>query len=325
MIKTKLVTHIQHAVSKQKFSGSVLVAREGNLLVSQGFGMANYEWGIPNTSETKFRIGSVTKSLTAAAVLQCCEMKGVSIDDPIGCYLPHFVSGHRITIRHLLTNTSGIPNFTVSEDIAVTLMQPVGVNDLIERFNQQTLEFNPGDQFSYSNSGYVLLGKLIEVMSGQAYDHYMREHVCKPLSMRHTGLDVNGEVLAGRASGYEFDQSGILRNASYIDMSNAYSAGGLYSTVEDLYRWERALTTGDLMSPKLVTDMFTTYKGGYGMGWFISDSDPRMMFHHGGINGFTSSLLRYPDEHLTVVVLSNFVTMTTSVLAGELAHLVLGE
>src|SRR5215831_8992385 len=240
---------VQSFVKDKQFMGSVLVARGQTILLDKGYGFANLEWNIPNSPTTKFRLGSITKQFTSASILLLEERGKLKVDDPVKKYMPDApVAWDKVTIYNLLTHTSGIPSFTGFPDYVSTEAIPTTPEKLVARFRDQPLEFQPGEKWNYSNSGYVLLGYLIEKISGQPYDKFEQENIFNPLGMKDSGYDSNSAVILRRASGYSPGPSGPV-NAGYIDMSIPLSAGGLYSTTEDLLRWEQGLFGGKLLSP----------------------------------------------------------------------------
>ena len=305
------------------FGGSVLAAQDGVILVSQGVGMADEENKVPNTPQTRFRLGSVTKQFTSMAIMMLQERKKLNVQDLVCQYLPDCPPAwQEVTIHHLLTHTSGIPNFTSQNSYAATWATPSTPIQTIDRFIDRPLIFEPGERFSYSNSGYIVLGYLIELVSGQSYEAFLQENIFDPLEMTNTGYDHNrGDLAVGYVA--------LGLEAPYIDMSIPYAAGGLYSTVEDLYLWDQALYTDRLLSQDLLDLMWTPYaqeapKIQYGYGWEISDHDGHhQISHNGGVNGFTSVIIRYPAERTTVIVLSNFESRTTFTLGDQLAEILL--
>ena len=308
-----------------RFSGSVLVAHKGRIVLNKGYGMANYELGVPNSPETKFRLGSVTKQFTAMAILQLEERGKLKVTDTVKSVFPDYPGGEKITIHHLLTHTSGIPNFTDSPDYLKTQTLPSPVLQTVERFKNLPLDFAPGERFSYSNSGYILLGAIIEKVTGRPYEEYVRENIFRPLGMEGTGYDHAETLLKNRASGYEFPAD-EMANATYIDMSIPHAAGALYSTVEDLYKWDRALDTDKLLSPAAMTRLFTPFKGTYACGWTIgSFAGHKTIGHGGGINGFTTDIVRFPDDDACVIVLNNFATGFTDEISQALAGYLFGQ
>jgi CubicO group peptidase (beta-lactamase class C family) len=308
-----------------RFSGSVLVAHKGKIVLSEGYGMANYELGVPNAPKTKFRLGSVTKQFTAMAILQL-EAKGkLKVTDTVKTFFPDYPNGEKITVHQLLSHTAGIPNYTDLPDYLKTQTLPTTALQLVDRFKNLPLDFAPGEKFSYSNSGYVLLGAIIEKVTGGSYEAFLRENIFKPLGMDGSGYDHAETLIPGRAAGYEFP-SEAMANATYIDMTVPHAAGALYSTVEDLYAWDRALYTDKLVPKEALARMFTPVKGNYGYGWGIGAlAGHKTIGHGGGINGFTTHITRFPDDDACVVVLNNFATGFTGEIANALAGYLFGQ
>lgn len=307
-----------------QFAGVVLVAKDGQPLLRKGYGLANREWGIPNAPDTRFRLGSITKQFTAAAILQLVERGKLSLEDPVSKHYPDAPAAwEKITIHHLLNHTSGIPSYTALPDFfqkqSMIARKPA---EIVKLTQDQPLEFEPGSQFKYNNTGYVLLGHLIERIGGVSYDEYLRKNVLAPLGLADTGYDWNTAVIARRASGYNPD--GKL--APYLDMSLPHAAGSLYSTVDDLSRWFDALEAGKVVSKANYAKMSTAYLGGYGYGLKMQKIEGHeVVGHGGGINGFNTSLLRAPADGLTVVVLANQAGPAADMVASELAALFLGK
>lgn len=324
-IESKGDEYINAYIKMERFSGSILIAKDGNILLKKGYGMANYELEVPNTPQTKFLLGSITKQFTATAILQLQEKGKLSVDDQIKKYIPDYSHGEKITIHNLLTHTSGIPNFTSFPEYTKTMMLPSPAEKTIERFKNKPLEFNPGDKFSYSNSGYILLGYIIEKVSGKSYEEIIDENIFKPLNMNDSGYGKNRPLIKNRAAGYSRGKDGLV-NASYIDMSIPHGAGALYSTVEDLYTWDRALYTEKLLSQSSLEKMFTPFKGNYGYGWGVSELFNRKRISHGGgINGFVTNISRYTDDDACIIVLSNFEHSPVGKISHDLAAIVFGE
>lgn len=314
-------TYIQDLTNSGYFSGAILVAHDGQILLNKGYGMANAERNLPNTPQTRFRLASLSKSFTAMAILQLQGRNRLNINDPICTYIPDCSPAWQpVTIRHLLNHTSGIPNYTDFADFDQTEMLPTTIELLIERFKYEPLLFEPGTLYSYSNSGYVLLGKIIEQASGVSYADFVQANMFKPLEMWNSGYDFNIEYVTDRAAGYAV----VWQPADPIDPSTLYAAGALYSTAEDLYRWDQALYTDQLLPRARVNEMFTPNLGEYGYGWRISGHNGHRVVNHTGlINGFSNYFARYPDERLTVIVLSNLQITDAYGIGMYLAQLVL--
>lgn len=309
----------------RQFSGAVLVARGDKVLFSKGYEFANLEWRIPNTTATKFRIGSVTKQFTAAAVLLLEERGRLKVDDLVKTYFPEApVTWGNITLAQLLSHTAGIPNYTDRPDMMQFSARHMTPTEIVNTVRDRPLDFVPGAQMRYSNTGYVLLGIVIEKASGMTYEKFLQENFWTPLGMKETGYDESAKVIPQRASGYAPGPAGPV-NSYYVDMSTPFSAGALYSTVGDLLIWERALFGKRVLSDASLQKMTTPNKNDYGFGLSISTQAGRKVItHSGGISGFNSNLTYYPDEQVVVVVLSNMSGGADEV-AAKLGALALGE
>src|SRR5262245_32807785 len=239
---------VQSYVQDKTFMGSVLVARGAEVLLSKGYGDANLEWDIPNTPSTKFRLGSITKQFTAASILLLAERGKLKLDDPLKQYMPEApASWDRITIFNLLTHSSGIPNFTALPQYKALQVIDTPVLKTIGEVRDKPLDFFPGEKMSYSNSGYIVLGYVIEKITGGSYEKFVQDNIFTPLGMKDSGYDSNTAIIPHRASGYVPSPNGPV-NAGYIHMSIPHAAGALYSTTEDLLRWEQALFGGRIIS-----------------------------------------------------------------------------
>jgi CubicO group peptidase (beta-lactamase class C family) len=309
------------------FTGALLVAMDGKPVLRQGVGLADRELGVAATPETKFRIGSITKQFTATAILQLQEAGKLAVDDPISKYYPEAPPAWaKITLRHLLTHTSGIPSYTgLPGFFDREARLPHTPEELIRLTRDKPLEFEPGAKYAYDNSGYILLGYVVEKASGERYADYVQKHIFGPLGMTASGYDSSEQIMPGRAQGYERAPSGGLRNAAFLDMSVPYSAGSLYSTVDDLLAWDRALYAATLLKPDSLKAMWTDYGHHYGFGFTVDRKwDQDRIWHNGGINGFTSSFQRYPKARVTAVALANQASPAADALAADLAGLCLG-
>jgi CubicO group peptidase (beta-lactamase class C family) len=309
-----------------KFMGSVLVTKNDEVLFEQSYGFANLEWNVRHTPASKFRLGSITKQFTAAAILLLEERGQLKTDDPVSKYLPDTPAAwEKVTIHHLLTHTSGIPSFTSFPDYNTWKLSANDAAKTVNHFRDRPLEFQPGEKFAYSNSGYVLLGYVIERVSGKSYATFVRENLLQSLGMSDSGYDSNAEILPQRVSGYESGPNG-LRNASFIDMHVPHAAGALYSTPRDLLRWTQGLFGGKLLSPAALAKMITPNKSDYACGLFVHSVGGRKLIEHsGGIDGFNTHLAYYPAEKITIVVLSNVAGRAPSELSHQLAGVMFGE
>lgn len=317
---------VRSYVDAKQFMGSVLVARGEKVLFSKAYGSANLEWNIPNTTTTKFRIGSMTKQFTAAAVLLLEERGKLKVDDPVKRYYPDAPAAwDKITLYHLLTHTSGIPNHTTFPEFESLSTSRITPDQLVKTFRDRPLEFVPGSEMRYSNSGYVLLGAIIEKVGGTSYEKFVNENVFMPLGMNDSGYDSTQAIILHRAAGYGPGPNGPV-NARYVDMTVPYAAGALYSTTEDLLRWERSLFGGKVLSKPSLKKMTTPGKGDYAFGLEVNRQSGRSVIQHGGsINGFTSRLAYFPDDQVTVIALSNLRGSGADSVVEKLGALAHGE
>lgn len=291
---------------------AVLVEKGGEVVLRKGYGMADLEMGVPVAPDMVFRLGSITKQLTAAAILLLVEEGKLSLVAPLGEVLPDYEGpASRVTIHQLLTHTGGVPSYTDVPEYAARMREDVTPAQMIERFREKPLDFEPGAGWHYSNSGYFLLGKIIEELSGESYEDFVETHIFEPLGMDRTRYGHVSEIVPGRVEGYE-GAPGSYQNAAYLSMTQPYSAGSLLSTVDDLARWDHALRTDDLLPPELRERLWTPAeladgrRTGYGYGFVVHDyQGHRIVQHGGGISGFVTSLVRIPEEGIFVAVLSN--------------------
>lgn len=297
-----------------KLNGSVLVAENGKVIYREGFGEADKSWGIANTPDTRFRIGSVTKQFTATLILQLVDEGALKLDSTISTYLPEYPkeTGARVTIHHLLTHTSGIPSYTdipgFAKDHSRNHYEP---EEFAATFSARPLDFEPGTKWRYSNSGYFVLGVIIEKVTGKLYDQVLRERILDPLGLKQTGYDRYDDVVEKQATGYVASPDGSFQRAPFIDPSIPFSAGMMYSTVDDLFKWDQALY-GDafLRNATLRARMFTPHMQGYGYGWQIGEKKigsrtVKIVEHGGAIPGFHAGFRRMPTERNTIIVLDN--------------------
>ena len=316
------------------FNGSALVAENGKVIYKGGVGMANMEWGIPNAADTKFRLGSITKQFTATLTLQLVEQGKIKLDGKLSEYLPDYRKdiGEKVTIHHLLTHTSGIPSYTgLPGFFANVSRNPYKVTDFVKQYASGNLEFEPGTKFSYNNSGYFLLGAIIERVTGKTYEQALKEMIFDKVGMKDTGYDRHDVLLPKRASGYSRTANGYA-NAAYLDMSIPYAAGSLYSTVEDLYLWDQALYTDKLLTPQSKELMYKPFLEEYAYGWVVTNASFKLkdqpvpvITHDGGINGFTTTIVRFPREKHLIVLLDNTGSPNLAQLSDKLAKILYGQ
>ncbi|HVO74945.1 MAG TPA: serine hydrolase [Ignavibacteriaceae bacterium] len=306
-------------VENRQFSGAALVAENGKVIYSKAFGYANMEWDIPNTPDTKFRLGSVTKQFTSAIIMQLVEQGKLKLDNKISDILPDYPrkTGDKITIHQLLTHSSGLLSYTdipeyFKDNYVRKNMKP---QEIIDLFKDKELKFEPGTQFEYSNSGYIVLGVIIEKITGKPYEQVLKENILDPAGMTNTGYDHMEKIIKKRAAGYDRLPDGY-KNCDFVDMSSPYSAGALYSTSEDLFKWDQALYTDKLISEeskkKIFTGYFDVFEGmKYCYGWMTKyvptgkNDSTRIVVHGGGIFGFNAVIVRQIEKNNCIILLNN--------------------
>ncbi|MEO5946270.1 MAG: alpha/beta fold hydrolase [Chitinophagaceae bacterium] len=322
----KIDALVKQYADEQTFNGAVLVAEKGNIIYKNVVGMANMEWNIPNTTQTKFRVGSVTKQFTSMLIMQLVNEGKINLQNSITAYLSNYrkETGDSITLHQLLTHSSGLPNYTDNDNFFNNDSKlHFSVNDFIRIYCSGDLEFKPGTRFSYSNSGYFILGAIIEAVTNKSYTEVLQEKILNIVGMKNTGYDLSEKIINNRAAGYDRTMEGF-ENAAYLDMDLPYAAGSIYSTVEDLYLWNQALGAGKLIPQELYRKLNTGYLkveeipffkndiDSVGYGWFVkhftkADSTQKatMIWHSGGINGFLSQLARFPVDGYFIALLDN--------------------
>lgn len=305
-----LENYLQAHVTVHNFSGAVLVAKKGKVIYQKAFGLANREWNIPNTVNTKFQIGSITKQFTAAAILQLEEQGKLKIEDKLSKYFPGYPKGDSVTLHMLLNHTSGIkemsahPHFSeINPNISIANLK----DTLLNLFKNEPYDFSPGTFWRYSNSGYILLGYIIEQVSGQTYRDYLYNNVLLKAGMTNTDMNYQDRIVPSLAEGYIISAGGWKKSA-ILSVNVAFSAGGLYSTVGDLLKWNDALKAGKIISKESLARMNRPNAGdrGTGYGVFVDTFFERQaIFHSGNIPGYSSFIIRYPAEEITIINLTN--------------------
>jgi CubicO group peptidase (beta-lactamase class C family) len=295
------------------FTGAVLVSEHDRVIFKKGYGLANREWNIPNTPEVKFRLGSITKQFTSMLIMQQVAKGTIKLDGHLSDYLPYYRqdTGSKVTISQLLSHTSGIPDYVGGPKRDTTIHY--SVDDFVKKFCSGDLQFEPGTKYVYDNSGYFLLGAILEHVTGKTYEALLKENIFVPLGMKDSGYDHPADILAKRASGYQQGLAGVVNAAPVLDnMEGAYAAGALCSTVEDLYKWDQALYTDKLLPNDLKQKLFTPNLENYGYGWSIRaipadepGAGRTMISHVGGINGFNTFEQRLVDDHDLIVIFNN--------------------
>lgn len=291
---------------------AVLVRVNGKTVLRKGYGMADLEKGVKITPDMIFRIASVTKQFTAVAILQLVKAGKVSLSDPITKYVPEFEThGKTITIENLLTHTSGLFNVTAVDGFLSQITRDLKPIEVANQIADKPLEFEPGSRFKYSNTNYILLGMVIEKVSGRTYAKHFQSSIAKPLGLKDTRYSRDKTLTPRHARGYELDGSGQWVPMKPMSMTQPFAAGALESTVDDLAKWMQALDDGKALDAKLLKRAWTPYKptespSDYGYGWVIrTESGERWIGHNGGINGFQSSAVWIPEKKVFVAVLRN--------------------
>ena len=311
---------------------TALVARNGQIIYNKAFGMANLEYNIPMQVDNIFRIGSITKQFTAVAILQLMEQGKLNLQDEITKFIPDYpIHGHKITIEHLLTHTSGIQSYTGMKDFRKKMTLDLKPTELIDYFKNQPMEFAPGTKWNYNNSGYFLLGYIIEKITSKTYPQYVEENFFKPLGMTSSLYGSDSKIIKNRAGAYDKDITGII-NAPLMSMTQPYAAGSIQSTVGDLFKWHQAVHAGKLLKKESLDKAFTNYKlnngkeTGYGYGWILSNVQERPSIEHGGgINGFLTQSIYLPKDDVFVAVFSNCNCNPPAIIGAKIAALTIGK
>ncbi|RFB13547.1 class A beta-lactamase-related serine hydrolase [Bacillus sp. HNG] len=319
-----LHTYMKSLADQCYFNGAVLVAKKGEILLSEGYGSASFQYKVPTASKTKYRIGSLSKAFTAAAILKLVENGQLTVTDTIDQFFPDMEFGNQITVHQLLSHTSGIPDFTSSPDYWTKSMRlPSTLEQVLDSIKGVPHEFGPGEKMEYCNTGYLVLTALIERISGKSYSDFLAETIFQPIGMMDTGVDDGRTIIPHLATGHTLNQTII--HTEFIDMSFPLGAYGLYSTVEDLFKWGQALRNGNFLNKELVDQMFTPNLDGYGYGWFILEEPEKVACHSGDINGFVSDFYLYVEKDVTIIVLSNLNMTPVEKISQDLSKMVFGK
>ncbi len=324
----ELEKYMQAQVNVKGFSGAVLVMQHDKVLLKKGYGLADREWNVANTIDTKFRIGSVTKQFTATGILQLVELGKLSLGDKLSKFYPDFPKGDSVTIHMLLNHTSGIADYTNFPEFMNVMRLNWSEDTMISFFKNKPYTHSPGTKFKYSNSGYFLLGCIIEKVSGQSYQSYIQNHIFSVLDMNNSGVDRLDAIIPMHARGYSKEKN-TIKNADMIAMEWAFSAGALYSTLDDMYKWDRALYGNSILSAGSIQKMLAPGKGNYGYGMVIDSLENHYRtWHNGNIPGYYANISRFPNDDVCVVVLANTeITLSntlpiTDVIADGLSGIV---
>jgi CubicO group peptidase (beta-lactamase class C family) len=328
--KDRLSTLMNAYHNYNMFDGAVLVAENGKVIYKDAFGLANREWNIPNTTDTKFMIGSISKPLTATLMLILAQKGLVSLEKTIADYLPAFKDkpAAKVTVRQLLSHTSGIPNYDIIKDFFPRISrQNFTREDYVKIYMDSALAFPPGSRYLYSSWGYFTLGYIIEKVTGKSYEQVMKEEIFNKLDMQHSGSYFHTQIVSKRASGYDYGLGNFF-SADFRDQSNTMGTGDIYTTVEDLFKFHMGIARNTLLSKQLTSEMFTPgiRPAQYGYGWFnqnfryTATDSVAANYHLGSTDGFISFMIRIPATNSMVVILCNsaptdFFRITKSLLA----------
>ncbi|MCT2536028.1 beta-lactamase family protein [Aquibacillus koreensis] len=302
-MKEKIEALLKANYDLNYFIGNVLVAKGDQVIVNQNYGMVDYENNIPHTPTSKFLVGSISKQFVATAIMKLQEEGQLHVTDKISDYIAHYPHASQITIHQLLSHSAGIPNYTETLEYIQNKDKVHSPEDIIDLFREKELLFEPGSSCSYSNSGYVLLARIIEKVTGLPYATYLEQTIFQPLHMDNTGVLMDGTNIDSPMVGYSGTMNGYKAGPSW-NLSLLYGAGGIYSTVEDLYKWDRALYTDKVLSLKSRSELLKQHIGNFGYGWFVNEDGVN---HDGRLTGFNSLISRYMKEDLVIIILSNRV------------------
>lgn len=326
-LEAQVDAYLKPYLETNNFSGAVLIARRGEVLLSKGYGPADRERRTMNTPQTKFHLASVSKPFTTAAIMLLVERGLMRVQDPVSAFIPDYPNGDRIRVHHLLTNTSGIPhinNFEEYDQLSQAHQTPAS---LVAVFKDKPLQFEPGAEHAYSNSNYNLLAYLIEQRSGMGYGAFLQENLFAPLGMVNSGHDeTTGKDLAHSATGYAPVGVLDLEPAPSLNWSVKTGNGSLYTSAEDLYVWNQAFFGGKVLKPESLAAVFTDHIEGNGYGWFLYPRyGKKRAYINGRSPGYNASYEHYVDDEVTIIVLSNVYNALARTIGGDLAAMLFGE
>jgi len=313
-LSKKLDEYLWSVANAWRFNGDVLIAQKGKIILNKGYGYKNASANEKNDGKGIFQIGSITKSFTAEVILKLQEEGRLAVSDKLSKYFPGYPHADEITIENLLTHTSGIAGYDVEETDTVA-WAPVSKDVLMDLFKNQPLAFTPGTKYSYSNSNYFLLGMIIEKVTGKPYEQAVREKIFEPLQMSNSGFDFIHLHNTLKVTGYAELSKEKQRPVHLIDSTVSYAAGAIYSSVNDLYTWVRSIAGHKILSADLWKKALTPYRSNYGYGFMIDSlSGKNYIGHSGGIMGFTSYVIYFPEEEVTIILLNNYFNKLASLL-----------
>jgi CubicO group peptidase (beta-lactamase class C family) len=319
-ISKRLDSLIVSYANSFQFNGSVLVAMRGKILLEKGYGAKNVADRTANDAATIFQLGSITKQFTSTIILKLVESKKMSLTDKLSKYYPDYPHGDAITIENLLTHTSGIYNYTNDADfMRMKAYVPASEQSILALFKDKPLDFPPGTGWNYSNSGYELLGYIIQKVTKMPYEQVVRRYIFEPLHMNSSGFDFADLKSKDRATGYSSMLAGSGSASMIVDSTVAFAAGAMYSTVGDLYKWHEGLESYKIVSRALMERAYTPFKNKYGYGWGIDTvNKKRVLSHGGGIPGFNTHIARVTEDDVCIVLLSNVNNGKLGEIAGRI-------
>ncbi|QIP14593.1 serine hydrolase [Spirosoma aureum] len=312
-IADKLDEYLTAASLQHRFNGTALVAKKGKILLQKGYGWNNVSTKIPNDTNSIYQLGSITKTFTGAAILLLQDEGKLAVTDKLSKYLPDYPRADQISLEQLFIHTSGIydfKNLLYSPDSTerARLTRPVPKEWLVRQFSQKPMTGKPGAAVNYTNSGYYLLGLVVEKITGLSFETVVRERFLRPLQLTHTGFDFINLKTGGKTTGYTFQNDSVLVPTPIIDSTVAYAAGGMYSTVGDLYRWSRVVQNRRLLKPDTWESALSPpNNGNWGYGWGVStfQNDKKLIFQNGNLPGFATYYIQFPQDDITLILLSN--------------------
>jgi CubicO group peptidase (beta-lactamase class C family) len=332
-IESQLDKYIAGNFDESQPGYQLIIAKKGQIIYRKNFGKANLELNVPVRNEMVFNLASITKQFTAVAILQLVEQNKLSLHDSLQKFVPDFPSkGYTITIENLLTHTSGIGDYMQINYPALYMERwDFTPKQLIDSFRNYPLEFAPGTKFSYSNSGYFLLGYIIEKISGKRYQDYIRESILKPLDLSNSYFDFGSNIIPNRASGYWKESTGF-KNADFWSPTIEYAAGGLISNVDDLFKWHKAVISHSVLKKETLGKALTPFilkdgtSSGYGYGWFLKTTNGiKSIEHAGGMSGFRTNAIYYPDEDIYIAILCNYGNAPMEEISFNISKIVLNK
>lgn len=320
IINDKLMKYIDSWANVDRFSGTVIVCKKDDILLKRSYGYANVQYKIMNKVNTKYKIASLTKQFTAVAILKLYESGKIKLEDTIEKYIPEYKHAKSITIHHLLSHTSGIPEHTNFKEYKIS--ESINFSCILHRLNIRELDFKPGDRAEYSNSNYVLLAKIVEIVSGMDIEAFYQKYIFKPAGLEDTGVSRNEDIISELAQGYTYSGQGII-NADYYDMSGAYGSGFLYSTVEDMLKWIRAVINYKIITGDTLKKMITSYghiwymDAWAGYGFFMKDEQADEICANGLISGYIFNVwVDLKNDYIVILLGNNDTIAISKILEG---------